>query len=62
MRAFPVANSGPRQHRRAIVYDIHHLQDGSPNTDLVELGAPVADGARDDDGFCLDHWPQREVI
>jgi hypothetical protein len=41
LTSFPVVNSGIRRHGVAIVYDIHHLADGTPNTPLVELAAAV---------------------
>ncbi|WP_433283878.1 2'-5' RNA ligase family protein [Pseudonocardia sp. CA-142604] len=43
LTSFPVVNSGIRRlgDGGAVVYDVHHLADGTPNTPLVELAAAI---------------------
>jgi hypothetical protein len=41
LTSFPVVNSGIRRLGVAVVYDVHHLADATPNTPLVELATAV---------------------
>ncbi|GAA1203586.1 hypothetical protein [Pseudonocardia alaniniphila] len=41
LTAFPVVNQGIRRPGRGVIFDVHHLADGAPNTSFVELAAAV---------------------